>query len=61
MKKFDALTPLGLLAGVVLVCYGIIVNGGIDNFLTFIDIASIIIVLGGVTQALLVSFPLKDI
>lgn len=61
MKKFDALTPLGLLAGVVLVCYGIIVNGGIDNFLTFIDIASIIIVLGGVTAALLVSFPLKDI
>jgi len=61
MKKFDALTLLGLLAGVVLVCYGIIVNGGIDNFLTFIDIASIIIVLGGVTAALLVSFPLKDI
>ena len=61
MKKFDALTPLGLLAGVVLVGFGIIANAGINNFLSFIDIASLVIVLGGVTAALLVSFPLKDV
>lgn len=61
MKKIDALTPLGLLAGVILVCYGIIINGGVSNFISFIDPASLIIVLGGVTAALLVSFPLKDI
>lgn len=61
MKKLDALTPLGLLAGVILVCYGIMINGGADNIISFIDSASLIIVLGGVTAALMVSFPLKDI
>lgn len=61
MKKLDALTPLGLLAGVILICYGIIVNGGVSGFLSFIDPASFIIVFGGVTAALLVSFPLRDI
>lgn len=61
MKRLDILTPLGLLAGVILVCYGIVVNGGVSGFFSFIDPASFLIVFGGVTAALLISFPLKDI
>lgn len=60
MKKFDGLTPIGLFVGFAMLIFGIISNGGISGFFSFIDPASMLIVLGGLFAGLLVSFPLKD-
>lgn len=61
MKKADYLTPLGLIIGIIMLSYGITSNSGIAGFLSFIDISSMFIVLGGVISGLLISFPLKDL
>ncbi|MCM3704845.1 MULTISPECIES: flagellar motor protein MotP [Cytobacillus] len=61
MKKFDMLTPAGLMVGLAMLVFGIMWNGGADGFLSFIDPSSLLIVLGGLIAGLLVSFPLKDI
>lgn len=61
MKRLDMLTPIGLLAGAIILIFGIVVNGGFSDILSFIDIPSILIVFGGVFAALFVSFPVKEI
>lgn len=61
MKKSDLLTPIGLAVGVIMLVFGIITNGGISGFISFIDVASFVIVFGGVTAGLLISFSLKDL
>jgi len=60
MKRLDILTPVGLLVGIIMLIFGIVDNGGIDGFLSFIDPASFFIVIGGLIAGLLVSFPLND-
>lgn len=60
MKRFDVLTPIGLIVGIGMLIFGVITNGGISGFLSFIDPASMLIVVGGLIAGLLVSFPLKD-
>jgi chemotaxis protein MotA len=60
MKRFDILTPIGIIVGLLMLVFGIMENGGIAGFLSFIDPASILIVSGGVIAGLLISFPLKD-
>lgn len=60
MKKFDVLTPIGLVVGVVMLIFGIMTNGGITGFFSFIDPASMLIVLGGVIAGLLINFPVRD-
>ncbi|MBE2974540.1 flagellar motor protein MotP [Priestia megaterium] len=61
MKKIDMLTPIGILIGISMVVFGVISSGGISGFLAFIDVPSILIVLGGVFGTLCVSFPLKQL
>lgn len=61
MKKSDILTPIGLVVGVIMLIFGIMWNGGVSGFLSFIDPASMFVVLGGLISGLLVSTPLKDI
>ncbi|UII55207.1 flagellar motor protein MotP [Cytobacillus spongiae] len=61
MKKFDALTPIGIVVGIVMVIFGIASNAGISGFISFIDPASMFIVFGGLSAGLLVSFTLKDL
>lgn len=61
MKKFDALTPLGFIVGGAMLILGILSNGGISGFSSFIDIPSMFIVIGGLSAGLLVSFPVKDL
>lgn len=61
MKKFDALTPLGFFLGGAMLIFGILSNGGISGFSSFIDIPSMFIVVGGLTAGLLISFPVKDL
>lgn len=57
----DLGTIIGLLVGTVSIVYSIIVGaGGIDGFMAFIDIPSVIIVLGGTIGATLFSYPLNQ-
>ncbi len=55
------LTPIGILIGISMVVFGVISSGGMSGFLAFIDVPSILIVLGGVFGTLCVSFPLKQL
>ncbi|KAB2334316.1 MULTISPECIES: flagellar motor protein MotP [Bacillaceae] len=61
MKKLDMLTPIGLMVGLALLLFGIAANGGIADIISFIDPASILIVIGGLGAGLLVSFPLQNV
>ncbi len=61
MKKFDLLTPIGILIGISMVAFGVISSGGVQGFLIFIDFPSMLIVLGGVFGALCVSFPIRQL
>ncbi|MDQ0215032.1 chemotaxis protein MotA [Oikeobacillus pervagus] len=61
MKKIDALTPIGLLFGIILLILAIFTSGGMSGFSSFLHIPSFLIVFGGVTTGLLISFPVKDI
>lgn len=60
MKKTDVLTPIGMAAGLILLVLAISSNAGTEGFASFLHLPSILIVLGGVTAALFVSFPLKE-
>jgi len=61
MKRFDILTPFGMILGILVFAFGVISSKGVNGFLQFIDIPSIIIVFGGLTAALCISFPLKEL
>ncbi|WP_100331870.1 flagellar motor protein MotP [Bacillus xiapuensis] len=61
MKKFDALTPTGIIIGIILLAFAIFSSGGAEGFSSFLHLPSILIVFGGLTAGLLISFPLKDI
>ncbi|WP_062356949.1 flagellar motor protein MotP [Bacillus kwashiorkori] len=60
MKKFDSLTPIGLLIGILIFIFGVVSEKGLTGFLRFIDLSSMIIVFGGLTAAMLISFSLKE-
>ena len=51
----DLTSIIGLVAGAILVIYGI----GMDNVGNFLDISSILIVVGGTAAAVIASFPLR--
>lgn len=61
MKKRDILTPIGITLGFIMIIFGIISSGGTSGFVSFIQVASIIIVLGGLVAALLINFNLDQI
>ncbi|WP_203361460.1 flagellar motor protein MotP [Bacillus sp. REN10] len=61
MKKFDALTPIGIVIGFILLAFAIITSGGVEGFSSFVHLPSLLIVFGGVVAAMLINFPLKDI
>ena len=56
MRKRDLLTPIGLTIGFIVLGLAILDSGGITGFQAFIDVASILIVIGGLVTALLVNF-----
>ncbi|MFL0363419.1 flagellar motor protein MotP [Pseudobacillus sp. 179-B 2D1 NHS] len=61
MKKFDALTPIGIVAGFVLLAFAVLTSGGAEGFASFIHLPSILIVFGGITAGLLINFPFSEI
>lgn len=61
MKKRDILTPIGITLGFIMISFGIISSGGTGGFISFIQISSVVIVLGGLAAALLINFNLEQI
>lgn len=60
MKRNDLLTPIGIFVGVTMIMVGILTKGGFAGVLSFVQFTSIIIVLGGLSAALLVNFNLQE-
>ncbi|WP_163581654.1 flagellar motor protein MotP [Gracilibacillus saliphilus] len=61
MNKRDFLTPIGITIGFLMIMFGIVSSGGMGGFVGFIQGSSVLIVLGGLTAALLVNFNIKQI
>jgi len=60
MKRTDLLTPIGIFVGVTMILVGIFTKGGFASVTTFLQITSVIIVLGGLLAALFVNFNLQE-
>ncbi|WP_067841499.1 flagellar motor protein MotP [Amphibacillus sediminis] len=62
MKKTDILTPIGITLGFIMISFGIIMNSGsFTGFIAFVDISSVVIVLGGVMAAILINFNVNQV
>ena len=58
MKKSDILTSVGLILGIALMLYGMLIGSSLKIFW---DLASVIITVGGSISALLITYNLKDV
>lgn len=56
----DIATLIGFLLGLASIAYSIISAAGLSGFMEFIDVPSIVIVIGGTIAAVLVSYPLNQ-
>lgn len=61
MKKRDLLTPIGITLGFIMIAMAIVSNSGSSGIAAFVDVASILIVIGGVIASLLINFKMKQI
>lgn len=62
MKKFDLLTPVGIFVGITAVLLAIYVNeAGDGSILDFVQVASLLVVFGGLFGALTVNFAVQDL
>ncbi|MBU8905215.1 flagellar motor protein MotP [Desertibacillus haloalkaliphilus] len=62
MKKFDILTPVGIFVGVTVILFAVYFSSSEDGGLAaFIQVSSIMIVLGGLAAALLINFSMVEL
>lgn len=61
MKKRDILTPIGITIGFMMISAAILTSGGREGFITFVDITSVFIVIGGLIGSLLINFKFEQI
>ncbi|MBU9721097.1 MULTISPECIES: flagellar motor protein MotP [Bacillaceae] len=62
MKKLDLLTPIGIFIGLTMVMLAIYTNAaGTGSFQSFFQVTSLLIVLGGLTAAILINFSIQDL
>ncbi|KMM63183.1 flagellar motor protein MotP [Bacillus glycinifermentans] len=61
MKRFDYLTPVGFMLGMLILTVGVISGAGLSGFYSFIDVTSFFIVTGGLFAAVFMSFSPKDL
>ncbi|MBP3949791.1 flagellar motor protein MotP [Bacillus suaedae] len=61
MKKFDVMTPIGMAAGTILILMAILSSGGAAGLISFIDIASVLIVVGGVVAGTVIAFSFAEL
>ncbi|WP_091582108.1 flagellar motor protein MotP [Alteribacillus bidgolensis] len=60
MKKFDILTPIGILIGISTLLFAVFTNAGMGSVVFFIQLASFLIVFGGIAAALLINFSSQE-
>ncbi|WP_404453666.1 flagellar motor protein MotP [Virgibacillus necropolis] len=61
MRKRDILTPIGITLGFIMIMMAILTSGGTEGFISFLDIASIFIVIGGLIASLMINFKMEQI
>lgn len=61
MKKRDLLTPIGITIGFIMIALAILSSGGKEGMVTFVDVASIFIVIGGLIGSLLINFKFEQL
>ena len=61
MKKRDILTPIGITFGFMFIMTAILASGGREGLSTFIEVAAILIVIGGIISSLLINFKFEQI
>lgn len=61
MRKRDILTPIGITLGFIMIMLAILSKGGTQGMGSFLDIASIFIVIGGLFASLFINFKLDQI
>lgn len=61
MKKRDLLTPIGITLGFLMLMFGILSSGGASGVLSFLQLASVFIVIGGLVAGLLINFNLDQL
>lgn len=61
MSKRDILTPIGITIGFMMISAAILTSGGREGFVTFVDVASVFIVIGGLIGSLLINFKFEQI
>lgn len=61
MRKRDILTPIGITIGFIMIMMAIMSNGGAEGVKSFLDAASILIVIGGLIASLLINFKKEQI
>ena len=58
----DLATLIGFILGLASIVFSIVVGaGGLDGFMSFVDVPSIVIVIGGTIAATLISYPLDQV
>ncbi len=55
------MTPVGIILGVVVLLLAVFSNSGPSGFIFFIQIASILIVIGGLISAIIITFSLAEL
>ncbi|MET3682668.1 chemotaxis protein MotA [Alkalibacillus flavidus] len=60
MKKSDILTPVGIGLGATMILLGIYFNDGFGGVTSFIQVSSMIVVIGGLLGALFINFNLDE-
>ncbi|TWI56938.1 flagellar motor protein MotP [Halalkalibacter nanhaiisediminis] len=61
MKKFDILTPIGIVLGITVILLAVFADAGPSGLVFFIQIASILIVFGGVIAAIVITFSMAEL
>ena len=61
MKKFDILTLIGMILGMVFLGFAIILGGSLAGAKIFISISSLLTTVGGLIASLLVNFNIKEL
>ncbi|SDQ42225.1 chemotaxis protein MotA [Virgibacillus subterraneus] len=61
MRKRDILTPIGITLGFIMIMLAILAKGGTQGMGSFLDVASIFIVIGGLSASLFINFKLDQI
>ncbi|MEN1968189.1 flagellar motor protein MotP [Lentibacillus sp. N15] len=59
MKKRDILTPFGITLGFIIIMLAILTSGGREGAVTFLDLSSILIVIGGLVASLMINFKME--